>query len=173
MQLLPSSRIAIALLFVGLWSAAFAWCPTPDASGDWRFAGEVVQNRRVASSRTYAVSGWRTVASSANLGSTSRAATLTASYDQNTTVSASILRWGLGNSSRTTWTHAFDVTVPAASRVRLLHQRREELRDMVWDVMCAWRHRVTGQARLTTYGLNYRGTIWRLYDAYQLKTEPI
>ena len=173
MQLLPSSRVVIALLFVGLVSTAFAWCPAPDDSVDWRFVGEVVQNKRVASSRTFNVSGWRTVASSANLGSTSQSATLTASYDQNTSVSASIFRWGLGNSNRITWTHAFGVTVPAGSRVRLLHQRREEIRDMVWDVMCAWRHSVTGQARLTTYGLNYRGTIWRLYDAYQLKTEPI
>lgn len=173
MQLLPSSRVVIALLFVALVSTGFAWCPAPDDSVDWRFVGEVIQNRRVASSRTFNVSGWRTVASSANLGSTSRSATLTASYDQNTSVSASIARWGLGKSNRITWTHAFDVTVPASSRVRLLHQRREEIRDMVWDVMCAWRHRVTGQARLTTYGRNYRGTIWRLYDAYQLKTEPI
>ncbi len=173
MQLLPSVRIAVALVSVTVLSTALAWCPTPDASGDWRFVGEVVQNERVASSRTFNVTGWRTVASTANTSGSSRSATLTTSYDENVSVSASIARWGLGSSTRMTWTHAFDVTVPAHSRVRLLHRRREEVREMVWDVMCAWRHRTTGQARLTTYGLNYRGTIWRLYDAYELRTEPI
>ena len=173
MQLLPSVRIAIALVSATVLSTALAWCPAPDASTEWRFVGEVIQNRRVTSSRTFNVTGWRTVASSANTGASPRNATLTAKYDENVSVSASIARWGLGASTKTTWTHDFDVTVPARSRVRLLHRRREEVREMVWDVMCAWRHRTTGQARLTTYGRNYRGTTWRLYDTYELRTEPI
>jgi hypothetical protein len=173
MRFPPSMRLVTTLLVLASLSTGMAWCPAPDDSGLWRFVDEVVQNQRVASSRTYDVSGWRTVASAANLGATAQSATLTAGYDTNTSVSASILRWGLGSSNRVTWTHTFGVTVPANSRVRLLHQRREEIRDMVWDVMCAWRHASTGQARLTTYGLNYRGTIWRLFDAYQLLTEPL
>ena len=173
MQLLPSSRAVVVLLVITLWSSGLAQCQPPDGSLDWRFVGEVVQNQRIASSRTFNVTGRSTVASVANTGSTARAASMSASYDTNNSVSASILKWGLGSSWRSTWTHTFDVSVPARSRVRLLHQRREELREMVWDVMCAWRHNVTGQARLTTYGLNYRGTTWRLYDAYELRTEPL
>ena len=166
-------RVAIALLVLSSFAAGLAQCHAPDASSDWLFTGEVIQNRRTISSRTFDVTSQRTVASAANLGTTSSSATFTASYDTNVSVSASILRWGLGSSSRTTWTHIFDVTVPASSRVRLLHQRREEVRDMRWDVMCAWRHKVTGQAALTTYGLNYSGTIWRLYDAFELRTEAL
>ncbi len=173
MQLLLRSRLLIALLLLGSWSAGFAVCAAPDDSGDWRLVGEVIQNQRIASSRTFNVSGWRTVAAAANRDSTPMSATLTARYDENTTVSASILRWGLDRSNRITWTHAFEVTVPANARVRLVHQRREEVREMVWDVMCAWRHTRTGQPRLTTYGRNYRGTIWRLYDAYELLTERL
>jgi hypothetical protein len=168
-----SWRIAIALLVLSSWAVALAQCQPPDASGDWLFAGEIVQNQRTVSSRTYDVSSTRTVASVANLGSTPQSATLTAGYDTNVSVSASILRWGLGSSSRTTWTHAFEVTVPAQSRVRLLHRRREEVREMRWDVMCAWRHRLTGRSALTTYGRNYSGTIWQLYDAYELRTEAL
>lgn len=173
MQLLPTARVLVALLAVASISSAVAMCQPPDASLDWRFVGEVVQNVRTTSDRTFNVSGWRTVRSVANTSSTSMPATLATTYDTNVTVSASIARWGLGQNYRNTFTDTFDVTVPARSRVRLEHQRREQVQDLSWDVMCAWRHARTGASRLTTYGRGYRGTSWQLYDAYNLVTERI
>lgn len=173
MQLLPSSRLIVVLAVLTSLSSAWALCQPPDASLDWRFVGEVVQNVRVLSNEDRAVSGWRTAQAVSNFASSPATATLTAGYDTNTTVSTSIIRWGLGSSQRTTWTHSFDVSVPARSRVRLLHQRREELRNLSWDVMCAWRHARTGEARMTVYGRGYRGTTWKLYDAYDVRTERL
>jgi len=173
MQLLPSSRVLVVLLVVASLSSAVAVCQPPDASLDWRFVGEVVQNVRTVSDRTFNLSGWRTIRTVSNSGSTSMNASLSSTYDTNVTVSAAIARWGLGQSYRNTFTDTFEVTVPARSRVRLEHQRREHMRDLSWDVMCAWRHNRTGEARLTTYGRGYRGTTWRLYDAYQLQTERL
>jgi hypothetical protein len=173
MQSLPSSRLIVALIVLASVSSALAVCQPPDASLDWRFAGEIVQNVRVLRSEDRAVSGWRTVTAVSNFGSSSSTATLKAGYDTNTTVSATIARWGLGRSERTTVTHTFDVTVPARSRVRLLHQRRDETRTLSWDVMCAWQHARTGEARLTLYGRGYRGTTWRLYDVYDVRTERL
>ncbi|TVR93035.1 MAG: hypothetical protein EA416_05975 [Trueperaceae bacterium] len=148
-------------------------CQPPDSSLDWRFVGEVVQNTRVIRSEDRTASGWRTVTSVSNPGSAPTNATLSASYDTNVTASAAIVRWGIGSSHRDTWTHAFEVSVPARSRVRLMHQRREHYQELRWDVMCAWRHAKTGQARLTTYGRGYRGGMWRLYDAYDVRTERL
>ena len=173
MQLLPRAHLIVGLLALLSWSSALALCQPPDASLDWRFVGEVVQNTRVLRSEHRTVSGWRTVTAVSNPGSAQTTATLSAGYEDNVSVSASIARWGLGGSHRSTWTHTFDVTVPASSRVRLLHQRREHFQDLTWDVMCAWRHTRTGEARLTTYGRGYRGSMWRLYDAYDVRTERL
>jgi hypothetical protein len=173
MQSLPRARTLLGLLVLLSWSSVLALCQPPDGSLDWRHVGDVVQNQRVASSRTYNVTGWQTAGSVTNHGSSAINDSMTATYETNTLVSASILTWRLGSSNRSTWTHTFGVSVPARSRVVLRHQRREEVRDLVWDVMCAWRHRVTGEARLTTYGRNYTGTTWRIYDAYDIRTEAL
>lgn len=173
MQLLPSSRLIVTMVAVASLSSALAVCQPPDASLDWRFAGEIVQNVRVLRSDDRAVSGWRSVTVVSNHGTRPATASLSAVYDTNTTVSGTILRWGLGHSTRVTMTHRFDVEVPARSRVRLLHQRRDETRSLSWDVVCAWQHARTGQTRLTTYGRGYRGTEWQLYDVYDVRAESL
>ena len=173
MQFLPSSRLIVALVVLASASSALAVCQPPGASLDWRFVGEVVQNVRVLKSEDRAVSGWRTVTAVSNHGTSPTTATLSAGYDTNTSVSSTIARWGLGRSERTIVTHTFDVSVPARSRVRLMHQRRDDTRTLSWDVMCAWQHTRTGEARLTLYGRDYRGTVWRLYDVYDVRTERL
>ena len=171
--LLPMGRTFVALIVLLSTTAALAVCQPPDASLDWRMVGEIVQNKRTASVRTYATTGWSTIDSVANLGTVDRRETLSGSFSENRIVSFSIQRWGLGTNATSTRTHQVTVSVPPGHRVRLMRQQREEIRDLTWDVVCAWLHRVTGASAITPYGFGYRGTMWRLYDAFEVRTERL
>jgi hypothetical protein len=164
-------RAIVAVMLVSTAAAAMAVCQPPDSSIDWRFVGEITQNVRTTRLAYYDRSGWSTVASVVNHTSSDRRETLSASRSENQLVSYAIERWGLGTSSSSTWTHRVDVTVRPGQRVRLLRKRREEIRDITWDVVCAWQHRVTGDAAITWYG-RYSGTFWRLFDAFEVRSEP-
>jgi hypothetical protein len=171
---LPSPwRVSAALALLLSTTAALAICQPPDGSLDWRMVGEFVQNVQTRSIRNYATTGWSTVDSVGNLGSVERRETLSGTFSENRIVSLSVQRWKLGTNSTTSRTHSVTVTVPPGHRARLMRQRREEIRDLRWDVMCAWRHAVTGAAAITPYGFGYTGTTWRLYDAFEVRTERL
>jgi hypothetical protein len=165
------ASLLLALLLVG--SVAFAVCQPPSSSLDWVYVGEINQNIRTDRLSTSAVSGWSTVDSVGNLGSSTITATLTTTFSESWLVTWAIQRFGLGTNSSSTRSHAVTVSIPAGYRARLLHQRREELRDLRWDVVCAWRHRVTGESGLTVYGFGYTGTMWRLYDGFEVRQERL
>jgi hypothetical protein len=168
-----AGRLAAALTLLAAAASALAQCQPPDASLSWRMVGEIVQNTRTMRLTTTSTSGWSTVDSVANLGTVDRRETLSGTFSENRVVSYAILRWGLGSNSTSSRTHQVTVTVPAGHRVRLLRQRREEIRDLRWDVVCAWQHTVTGAKALTPYGFGYTGTMWRLYDAFEVKAERL
>jgi hypothetical protein len=172
-RFLPMGRSLVALVVLLSATAALAVCQPPDASLDWTMVGEIVQNKRTRSARTYAITPWSTVDSVANLGAFSTRETLSASFSENRIVSFTIERWGLGTNSASSRTHRVTLNVAPGSRARLLRQQREEILDLSWDVVCAWLHRVTGASAITPYGFGYRGTTWRVYDAFDVRSEPL
>lgn len=171
--LAPSLRFALVLALLLFTTGALALCRPPDDSLGWRMVGEIVQNSRTVRRTNHAITAWRTVDSVGNLGTVDRRETLSASFSQNQIVSFAIQRWGLGRNHSSTRTHTVTATVRPGTRVRLMRQRREEIRDLTWDVVCAWQHRTTGASAITPYGRGYKGTFWRVYDAFQVRTEPL
>jgi hypothetical protein len=171
--LIPALRASLLLALLVAGSAALAVCQPPTSSLDWVYVGEIVQNVRTDRHSTSAVSGWSTVDSVGNFGASTVSATLGATYSESWLVTFGIHRFGLGSNTNSTRSHSVVVSVPSGYRARLMHQRREELRDLRWDVVCAWRNRVNGQSAITAYGFGYTGTKWRLYDAFDVRQERL
>ncbi|CAN5706218.1 hypothetical protein BH23DEI1_BH23DEI1_15540 [soil metagenome] len=171
-RLMPRLRAVLVLVLVSSTTSALAFCQPPDDSIDWRMVGEIVQNERTSRVATNRLTPWSTVDSVANLGTVARRETLSASFTENQIVSLSILRWGIGQNHSSTRTHTVSVTVAPRTRVRLMRQRQEEIRDLTWDVVCAWQHRRTGRAAITAYG-RYSGTQWQVYDGFDVRTDPL
>jgi hypothetical protein len=168
-----AARVIAALALLAATSAASAVCQAPDTSLNWVMVGEITQNVRTVRHDVYDTTGWSTVDAVTNLGTTERRETLSGSFSDNQIVSFAIQRWGIGTNSITSRTHSATVTVPPQHRARLVKLRREEVRDLVWDVVCAWRHRITGTPAITVYGFGYRGTTWRAYDAFEVRWERV
>lgn len=173
-RLLPSLRIALLLAVVASASTAWAQCfPPQNDAYSWIYVGEIAQNIRVRSVRDSAVGSWSTVDSMTNRLAVTLRHTLSASQTENVIVSFRLLFFGIAYSGSSTTQHSAEVSIPPGHRARLMRQRREEMTEYLYDIVCAWRHRTTGQAAITSYGRNYADTVLRLYDAFEVRTERI